>query len=124
MACLRFIPARAGNTYDSSYLRKVEAVHPRARGEHVKSFVASSCSSGSSPRARGTREVLRGELVLERFIPARAGNTLARARSAPQSPVHPRARGEHRNRVTDLPVLNGSSPRARGTQNHRSPCRR
>ena len=71
------------------------------------------CSA--SPRARGTQQRhLQGELV-QRFIPAGAGNARRRQRHRPPLAVHPRGRGEracdrgHRERAS------GSSPRARGT---------
>ncbi len=51
----------------------------------------------------------------ELFIPASAGNTRRRRRTAPASPDHPRERGEHKaTRLTRILPL-GSSPRARGT---------
>ena len=68
----RFIPARAGNT------RRIEdidsticsSVHPRPRGEHNLTIAATAGSVR-----------LRGEHPACRFIPARAGNTSALARS-------------------------------------------
>ena len=91
---------------------------------------------GSSPRGRGTQlsQVLESEL--DRFIPARAGNTpharvlLDYASVHPRAggntpslggwdcsnPVHPRAGGEHRRIGLPPEHYCGSSPRGRGTQ--------
>ena len=92
--------------------------------------------SGSSPPARGTRELEQPFDAVHRFIPARAGNTLvveletvrvdrfipARAGNTCTWPanftsasVHPRPRGEHEYRPLLLLFPDGSSPPARGT---------
>ncbi len=71
---------------------------------------------GSSPHARGTRK---SSLLLpscERFIPARAGNTLHAASMPSARTVHPRTRGEHVLALGRLLGGNGSSPHARGTR--------
>ena len=96
VALWRFIPACAGNTTIMPAPHVPSAVHPRVRGEHMKSLLQRSWSGGSSPRARGT--------------PVR-DDDLARA-----DLVHPRVRGEHpRCRVVSIADA-GSSPRARGTR--------
>ena len=51
-----------------------------------------------------------------RFIPARAGNTVAQVVERLVSPVHPRSRGEHSVREFHMSRRPGSSPLARGTQ--------
>ena len=55
--CPRFIPAGAGNTSRISGLRRMDAVHPRRRGEHSRSPMDADSASGSSPQARGTHGV-------------------------------------------------------------------
>ena len=50
-----------------------------------------------------------------RFIPACAGNSLRRRRSASRWSVHPRVRGEQLTLMLFLSAPDGSSPRARGT---------
>ena len=50
-----------------------------------------------------------------RFIPARAGNTLALCSSMLAVSVHPRAGGEHAQAGAHPALQGGSSPRGRGT---------
>ncbi len=111
----RFIPASAGNTQALAGPAAPGAVHPRERGEHSSSRTTSKNITGSSPRARGTRQRRRWHRVHVRFIPASAGNTRPRRQSRRDSTVHPRERGEHRRRITAGARGCGSSPRARGT---------
>ena len=99
----RFIPARAGNTPMYLVTYQTLAVHPRAGGEHHALRIRRDRAVGSSPRGRGTHDDDAHDDEAERFIPARAGNTLQHP--AEVRPLHgssPRGRG--------------SSPRGRGTQ--------
>ena len=73
----RFIPAHAGNTWRWRGRSRAAAVHPRSRGEHNWSWLASSPAPGSSPLTRGTPEGHGQEPDQDRFIPAHAGNTLS-----------------------------------------------
>ena len=117
----RFIPACAGNTAAWHGWSTPPAVHPRVRGEHTRRRRARRSGRGSSPRARGTQQRHVADHVVRRFIPACAGNTRRRGRSARRLAVHPRVRGEHvAHRATNM-VPRGSSPRARGTPRWR--CR-
>ena len=72
-----FIPALAGNTCFADTTNSTTPVHPRARGEHSGRQSRTSLLSGSSPRSRGTRNKQEPVLILQRFIPALAGNTLS-----------------------------------------------
>ena len=54
-AGVRFIPACAGNTSDSTGQSTCMSVHPRVRGEHRHRVLPAWCARGSSPRARGTQ---------------------------------------------------------------------
>ena len=74
----RFIPARAGNTGSCAPPPPSLAVHPRACGEHEFGHGVRGHHLGSSPRVRGTRARRDARADRPRFIPARAGNTLAR----------------------------------------------
>ena len=76
--------------------------------------------SGSSPRARGTHRPEKFAGVVERFIPACAGNTRRPGRAQSRGTVHPRVRGEHRVMMRLSSSASGSSPRARGTHLLRS----
>ena len=71
-----FIPARAGNTHCFRVAPILSPVHPRAGGEHKMSVKEALALYGSSPRGRGTRDPLLLPLQRDRFIPARAGNTV------------------------------------------------
>ena len=50
----QFIPARAENTWRQPGASMGSTVHPRAGGEHGRTFRASTNVTGSSPRGRGT----------------------------------------------------------------------
>ena len=71
----RFIPARAGNTGRRCRGPPRTPVHPRAGGEHSTPPHARLDAAGSSPRGRGTPDVGLAKHPVDRFIPARAGNT-------------------------------------------------
>ena len=63
------------------------------RGEHSSSACLDSMPAGSSPHARGTRQVRVRAWVGLRFIPACAGNTPETDLCALLMAVHPRMRG-------------------------------
>ncbi len=111
----RFIPAGAGNTLADLGRGLAGLVHPRWRGEHGGDQHFASLGIGSSPLARGTRELAHGASHEGRFIPAGAGNTAGRPRRRRSAPVHPRWRGEHQPGGADPSGAGGSSPLARGT---------
>ena len=90
--------------------------HPRAGGEH--DFLRTQ-QTGSSPRWRGTHQVISAKLSpADRIIPALAGNTRTTLEFASDNETdHPRAGGEHYAR--DLPRNEGAHatsdhPRAGG----------
>ena len=124
-ACVRFIPALAGNIVHWVAQAVEIAVHPRAGGEHPSTSWRVCRTSGSSPRWRGTCTALAYPECRLRFIPALAGNM--RYPPPPRSgrPVHPRAGGEHTccspliysgtDAQRDVAGVGGSSPRWRGT---------
>ena len=114
-ALWRFIPAPAGNTAVAPARWFGTTVHPRACGEHPSPMIPHRRASGSSPRLRGTHIVDEPAVRGRRFIPAPAGNTFSSAAVMALGPVHPRACGEHINRISFWARANGSSPRLRGT---------
>jgi len=79
-------------------------------------------TSGSSPRARGTRLKQAVQPQKSRFIPAGAGNTNPLLMRYCRSTVHPRGRGEHGLTEDFEPCDFGSSPRARGTREQTRPA--
>ena len=91
----RIIPAHAGNTRILNRLRRV--------------------CRGSSPRMRGTPDVLKSWIGPVGIIPAHAGNTRAATPPPAVREDHPRACGEHQPVYPALLVTVGSSPRMRGT---------
>jgi len=112
----RFIPAYAGNSPGNLRIPRSRAVHPRVRGELRPRKAVQCAGDGSSPRTRGTLHQCRVPAVLDRFIPAYAGNSVSEDHWAAALPVHPRVRGE----LSAAPAVSartgGSSPRTRGTR--------
>ncbi len=112
----RFIPAGAGNTFNSGEITLRVTVYPRWRGEHGWRLYLWRVNSGLSPLARGTHRSITDVTASDRFIPAGAGNTIAYVDCASMATVYPRWRGEHRGRVQPFSVRPGLSPLPRGTQ--------
>ena len=111
----RFIPAPAGNMISPINTIWFIPVHPRACGEHDHSRPFAHFFAGSSPRLRGTCENYPGRSIVDRFIPAPAGNISSEWSTPTSSAVHPRACGEHLVGLVDHSPQPGSSPRLRGT---------
>ena len=111
------IPARAGNTGESSPHPTPGRAHPRSRGEHQQGCLRCGELRGSSPLARGTRRALLKSVSSPGLIPARAGNTARQEEQGTHSRAHPRSRGEHVSGASALSLSVGSSPLARGTPN-------
>ncbi|APJ76179.1 hypothetical protein RG28_07700 [Escherichia coli] len=91
----RFIPAGAGNTFVTFDTESAKSVYPRWRGEHRRTFYGTHSQAGLSPLARGTLSQVLRPAQVARFIPAGAGNTMARTYSTDGVTVYPRWRGEH-----------------------------
>ena len=89
------IPARAGNTQNSSSHYRSRRAHPRSRGEHDEDSTPGLDLAGSSPLARGTLNVFIRLHLLNGLIPARAGNTTLFHLVVAVARAHPRSRGEH-----------------------------
>ena len=95
--------------------RSARPVHPRAGGEHSHMATRNRRAGGSSPRGRGTLKCSLRRVRVERFIPARAGNTKPLPFKTFAATVHPRAGGEHLIASDPTSSQLGSSPRGRGT---------
>ena len=119
---LRFIPAPAGNSHDVWRKLRAAAVHPRACGEQPTAETGTRTSLGSSPRLRGTAYTFDSRHSSIRFIPAPAGNSRVPPGGGATSRLHPRACGEQPPRRPSSWLVDGSSPRLRGTDQH--PARR
>ncbi len=115
----RFIPAHAGNTSSAPPTRRYAAVHPRSRGEHAHIERIAEWEDGSSPLTRGTHAISAIAVGRVRFIPAHAGNTSRWTSGSGLRTVHPRSRGEHREKTPPRSLMVGSSPLTRGTPERR-----
>ena len=109
------IPAYAGNTGLIRGPRHHRRDHPRVCGEHGTSVWCLRSCRGSSPRMRGTRKQQPAHRHRTGIIPAYAGNTPWRPRGASATRDHPRVCGEHEVEEPVTGILEGSSPRMRGT---------
>ena len=111
----RFIPASAGNALPGRCAWRSGTVHPRECGERDDEGDASTLSTGSSPRVRGTQQGTTMARPRGRFIPASAGNALLQDGQRAVQSVHPRECGERPRHAPAPPDPRGSSPRVRGT---------
>ena len=89
------IPACAGNTHRHADGYRHRGDHPRVCGEHKRHHLPRSEHMGSSPRVRGTRDLVAGGGHLRGIIPACAGNTTLSSIAASNGGDHPRVCGEH-----------------------------
>ena len=111
----RSIPAYAGNSAQGKARNLLRSVHPRLRGELVKIQALTNFTAGSSPLTRGTQFFRRSVCVIDRFIPAYAGNSNDHFRPLRNFEVHPRLRGELPAPIRQTSKHLGSSPLTRGT---------
>src|SRR5690606_34095776 len=89
----RFIPADAGNGFPLPANQGQHAVYPRGCGERVSKISKVCGVPGLSPRMRGTVTGCQAPSNKIRFIPADAGNGVAKRKVAPGLPVYPRGCG-------------------------------
>ena len=110
----RIIPARAGQTGNSTKAPILGPDHPRACGANPVQLTWNCPGTGSSPRVRGKlKGVFAGAGTL-RIIPARAGQTRSMSPHSSPYPDHPRACGANENAASVAVAESGSSPRVRG----------
>ena len=110
----RFSPARAGNTALILIAPRIMSVQPRACGEYASTIGRKKSPIGSAPRVRGIRHQFGIQSRIERFSPARAGNTPPNHRRRLQMTVQPRACGEYSWIACRVCQSVGSAPRVRG----------
>ena len=109
------IPAHAGLTLRLGSGRAIRGDHPRACGAHTASTTTRPIITGSSPRMRGSLHIITRFVVIVGIIPAHAGLTVFFMGGGGQKRDHPRACGAHLH-LHDLHLLiEGSSPRMRGS---------
>ena len=87
------IPARAGFTPQGVRMKAAGGDHPRSRGVYRARPVSSTSPPGSSPLARGLRDLPFEAGAGRWIIPARAGFTRRRRTGCGCSWDHPRSRG-------------------------------
>ena len=95
--CAGIIPARAGFTVGPRDHWRAVPDHPRSRGVYIPGRPVLPTARGSSPLARGLRQVVAVSILRGGIIPARAGFTTARRKSPNRSGDHPRSRGVYKN---------------------------
>ena len=115
---VRFIPANAGNRRSMWRMASLMPVYPRERGEQDCWTLSRASDFGLSPRTRGTGSRCGPNYLVQRFIPANAGNSEEAERQDRPRPVYPRERGEQFRRLLLLSASFGLSPRTRGTVFH------
>ena len=92
----------------------MRTAHPRSRGENRHLNELSARRAGSSPLARGKRDLTEGQVIAFGLIPARAGKTKNPCDPERSPGAHPRSRGENEKGERRVLLLPGSSPLARG----------
>ena len=108
------IPARAGFTRRRLRRRRRSRDHPRSRGVYTLTATGLGEQQGSSPLARGLRQMLILFCAGDGIIPARAGFTDRHRASRGAAQDHPRSRGVYASTTGAAPSRAGSSPLARG----------
>ena len=111
---VRIIPAHAGQTTSRAADTVPGTDHPRACGANPDSYAWMFNSTGSSPRMRGKRRLLKRLQQKPRIIPAHAGQTATANSNLAQATDHPRACGANQAAGLNAGILGGSSPRMRG----------
>ena len=110
------IPACAGFTRHRAPGPRPRGDHPRSRGVYGSSARTISAVTGSSPLARGLRQVRPPAAGAVGIIPARAGFTEATIIPDVYRGDHPRSRGVYTCVARTFRHSGGSSPLARGLQ--------
>ena len=113
-ADFRNIPAYAGKTSRGLLVAHMATEHPRVCGENANQLSYAKTCTGTSPRMRGKRGILRRGWKVFRNIPAYAGKTFGRKQPKKNTPEHPRVCGENSLKDKLFAWNEGTSPRMRG----------
>ena len=111
----RYIPACAGNRWRPPRTPSWDTVHPRVCGEQRADLTLPTDADGTSPRVRGTGRRQHSLRLVERYIPACAGNSRNPTLPVGGKTVHPRVCGEQAKATPCGRRCGGTSPRVRGT---------
>ena len=112
--CTGIIPARAGFTCRTRQSSFPSWDHPRSRGVYSPCVTWGEWMDGSSPLARGLRELAFQPGGSPGIIPARAGFTDGLYLTPTERRDHPRSRGVYASFGASHAEDGGSSPLARG----------
>ncbi len=113
-AVQRSIPARAGEPPVDCSVERGSWVYPRACGGTAQSSMPTADAGGLSPRVRGNQVTFIYRRLINRSIPARAGEPPPTCRKTSGHPVYPRACGGTLLSETHDDDGLGLSPRVRG----------
>ena len=108
------IPAHAGKTTPSEWPPPSAWAHPRSRGENSAFNELAPVLGGSSPLTRGKQGRCGVGVISAGLIPAHAGKTSTKVKTATIETAHPRSRGENPIGVALGALAGGSSPLTRG----------
>ena len=115
--CLRFIHAKAGESFRRRRILRQQTVHPREGGGKMLFLHAVALSWGSSTRRRGKVCPQKPVAANLRFIHAKAGESLLLDEPLLPLAVHPREGRGKGERSSLLADRHGSSTRRRGKAN-------
>ena len=113
-AAERSIPAWAGETSDEWHISMDAPVYPRVGGGNEQNAFNHRTPSGLSPRGRGKPLEHPYLGIIQRSIPAWAGETSVNRESLVRVAVYPRVGGGNKPCRTPLKPARGLSPRGRG----------
>ena len=111
----RSIPARAGEPRTGDPTASFSGVYPRPCGGAVAQWWAGLITTGLSPPVRGSQTVKIQNLLVDRSIPARAGEPERETGVGRQSPVYPRPCGGAPHPSRPRQGRSGLSPPVRGS---------
>ena len=109
------IPACAGKPGSTPGGRPGRGVHPRVCGEALRADPRGVRAQGPSPRVRGSRHPVAADRGGVGSIPACAGKPCASNSRSSETTVHPRVCGEAVEWLRDQGLVEGPSPRVRGS---------